>query len=228
MSGSFQIGHPPIEVNYKHNPRAKRMTLRISNATGAVKMTLPGGVPVFKAQEFAKSKEVWLRKHLAKRGPERALTYGSTLLIDGEYRTITLGAKRAVTLDQDRILTTYPEDRLPHALAGYLKALARERFAQASGEYADALGLKFTKITMRDTTSRWGSCTTDGGLMFSWRLIMAPPHVQRYVAVHEVCHLRHMDHSKAFWDLVASIYPTYKTSEKWLKAHGSKLHQVRF
>ena len=228
MSSSFQIGDPPIDITYRRNARARRMSLRISNSDGAVKMTLPGGVSVAEAQEFALSKEGWLRKHLGNRGPAHVLTYGARLMIDGVERQIAQGPKRAIQITDTEILTNMPEDRLPRALAGFCKTLARDRFSAASRHYADKIDVDFTKITMRDTRSRWGSCTTDGGLMYSWRLIMAPREVQYYVAAHEVCHLIEMNHSDRFWDLVESIYPNYKACQKWLRQNGSRLHQVQF
>ncbi|MDG1999702.1 MAG: M48 family metallopeptidase, partial [Amylibacter sp.] len=97
-----------------------------------------------------------------------------------------------------------------------------------SESYAKMVGRSFSRITIRDTRSRWGSCTSDGNLMYSWRLIMAPPSVQAYVAAHEVCHLVEMNHSDAFWRQVAAIYPNYKKQREWLRHQGSHLHRYQF
>lgn len=80
-----------------------------------------------------------------------------------------------------------------------------------------------TRITIRSQKTRWGSCSSKGGLNFNWRLYLAPPEILDYVVVHELCHLVEMNHSKAFWDLVGSILPDYKEREQWLKDNGSSL-----
>jgi len=82
----------------------------------------------------------------------------------------------------------------------------------------------FQKITIRDQKTRWGSCSSNGTLSFSFRLMMAPPRVLDYVVVHELCHLTHMNHSKDFWNMVESILPDYKEHRKWLKENGHTLH----
>ncbi|MGB5557542.1 MAG: M48 family metallopeptidase, partial [Paracoccaceae bacterium] len=113
-------------------------------------------------------------------------------------------------------------------IRAFLKLAARDRLNVAVDRYADLAGRRVSNITLRDTRSRWGSCTSDGRLMFSWRLIMAPPRVLDYVAAHEVAHLVEMNHSPAYWAVVRRIYPDYEVQRRWLRAHGQKLHAVRF
>jgi predicted metal-dependent hydrolase len=91
--------------------------------------------------------------------------------------------------------------------------------------HAAAVGRPVARITLRDTRSRWGSCTARGALNFSWRLVMAPPHVLDYLAAHEVAHRVHMDHSEAFWAVCARLSPDLARAEAWLKAHGPSLHR---
>ena len=109
-----------------------------------------------------------------------------------------------------------------------LKARARDMLATVSDDYAAALGRPYTRLTLRDTRSRWGSCTSDGGLMYSWRLIMAPPEVLHYVAAHEVAHLQEMNHSAAFWAVVEQLYGDYAAPRRWLRKEGDRLHRVTF
>jgi predicted metal-dependent hydrolase len=99
---------------------------------------------------------------------------------------------------------------------------------QASDHYAAKIGRRVTRVTLRDTRSRWGSCTAEGALMYSWRLIMAPPEVLRYVAAHEVAHLVEMNHSNRFWAVVEGLYPGWQTQRAWLRSHGGALHGLRF
>lgn len=104
----------------------------------------------------------------------------------------------------------------------YIEA-AREYFPKRAACFLPLTGGSFNRITIRDQKTRWGSCSAKGTLSFNWRLMLAPPAVLDYVVVHELCHLTHMDHSKAFWALVESVCPDYRVHRKWLKEHGHEL-----
>jgi predicted metal-dependent hydrolase len=113
---------------------------------------------------------------------------------------------------------------LARRLVDWLKAQAKRDLLAASESYAVAMGVKFHRLSVRDQKSRWGSCSSDGMLSFSWRLILAPPLVLDYVAAHEVAHLKHMNHSRNFWRLVLTHCPHAGRAKSWLKAHGPELH----
>ena len=98
-------------------------------------------------------------------------------------------------------------------------------FYAAVARHAKELGVKPRRIALRDTVSRWGSCSSTGGLNFSWRLILAPPFVLDYLAAHEVAHIVHMNHSPQFWKLARRLHPGTDRAEVWLKAHGASLHR---
>ena len=131
-------------------------------------------------------------------------------------------------MDGDRVLVPGPEERVAARLLGFLKTHARSRLAEASDRYSARLGRGYARLTLRDTRSRWGSCTADGGLMYSWRLILAPPEVLEYVAAHEVAHLQEMNHSADFWALVTQLYGPYQAQRRWLHREGAALHRIRF
>jgi predicted metal-dependent hydrolase len=141
---------------------------------------------------------------------------------------IVTGNGRLVRPDGDMLLVPGAPDRVAARIAGFLKQTARDRLAASSDHYANALGRSYTRLTLRDTRSRWGSCTADGGLMYSWRLIMAPPEVLNYVAAHEVAHLAEMNHSDAFWQVVTRLYGDYRAPRRWLREKGGDLHRYRF
>ena len=103
------------------------------------------------------------------------------------------------------------------------RRLARRAVAETATREAARLGVAFKRITIRDTRSRWGSCSTTGTLSFSWRLVLAPREILDYVVVHELCHLRHHDHSSRFWAFVAEAWPKYHEHKAWLDAHGWEL-----
>ncbi len=103
------------------------------------------------------------------------------------------------------------------------KKSAREYFETRVTQYERVIPVRHKKIMIRDQKTRWGSCSSSGTLSFNWRLILAPAHIRDYVIVHELCHFRNMNHSKAFWDDVESFYPDYKECRLWLKKHGDEL-----
>ncbi|RMD90830.1 MAG: M48 family peptidase, partial [Alphaproteobacteria bacterium] len=105
---------------------------------------------------------------------------------------------------------------------------AREALAAACDRHAARLGRRYGRLSLRDTRSRWGSCSAEGNLNFSWRLVMAPPEVLDYVAAHEVAHLAEMNHSPAFWALVERLFPAHEAPRRWLRENGASLHRYRF
>ncbi len=115
------------------------------------------------------------------------------------------------------------EQKRLKALEHRYREAARDYFAARVRFYHQATGGSYRRITIRDQRSRWGSCSSTGTLSFNYRLMFAPPKVLDYVVVHELCHLTHMDHSKDFWNMVASVMPDYKIYQKWLREHGREL-----
>jgi len=153
---------------------------------------------------------------------------GVTLPLAG--RPVTLcssGAPRGpCRLEGDRLLV--PDAAPGPAVAAFLRALAQARLAPAARAAAQRLGRRAGRISFRDTRSRWGSCTSRGDLAFSWRLAMAPPAVQDYVAIHEAAHLVEMNHGPAFWAVVAGLCPGYRVQRAWLRGEGRGLHGFTF
>ena len=219
-------GTPPIALLLRRSVRAKRISLRISQLDGRVTLTLPSGVPEAEALDFAQSKERWIRGHLAARPADATITFGQLISIQGRDRRIVETSGRRVLLRDDEVAV--PTGREAKRLQSWLRTYARNQVAAASDFYAAALGRGYTRITLRDTRSRWGSCSAEGALMYSWRLILAPPEVLRYVAAHEVAHLAEMNHSSAFWDVVDRLYGPYRAPRKWLSDNGAGLHRYRF
>ena len=116
-----------------------------------------------------------------------------------------------------------PEPKLTDSQRRRYIETARSIFTQKAAYYARIMGVTYNRIAIREQKTRWGSCSSKGTLSFNWRLMLAPPAILDYVVVHELCHLTHMDHSKAFWQAVASVYPDYAAARKWLKEHGREL-----
>ncbi|RKT27808.1 hypothetical protein BXY70_3158 [Roseovarius halotolerans] len=221
-------GNPPLALTLRRSPRARRISLRVSRLDGRVTLTMPHGVREGEALDFARTKEDWLRAQLDARPQSVDVTMGATIPVEGRLLRIVPGTGRRILRDGDEIAVPGPGAAAPARLRAWLKGLARDRLATASDRHATALGRPYARLTLRDTRSRWGSCSSGGGLMYSWRLIMAAPEVLDYVAAHEVAHLAEMNHSPAFWAVVAHLCPDYQTPRRWLRDHGTGLHRYRF
>ena len=218
-------------VALRRRAAARRLTLRVSSATGEAVLTIPERTDVAAAKRFADAHGGWIAARLA-RVPDRvALVPGALVPLRGvEHRIV----HRAVALRRVSVATDAEEPILAVAgetaeVAGRVRAFlqreARRDLEAAVARYAEALAVTPSRITLRDTTSRWGSCSARGGLNFSWRLILAPPFVLDYLAAHEVAHLREMNHSQRFWRLVQGACPATHDAEAWLKRHGAGLHR---
>lgn len=216
-----------IPVTVRRSARARRMTLRVARANGEVVLTLPLRVPEADGRAFAESRAEWLRKTRARMPSQRLVRPGALIPVEGRALAITPAPVRVVRPEGAQLLV--PDHRPAYVtVAAWLKHLAQQRLLAASGRYAAVIGRPFTSLALRDTRSRWGSCTVDGRLMFSWRLAMAPPAVLDYVAAHEVAHLRHMDHSAAFWAATARLMPDYQQHRDWLRINGHDLLSWQF
>jgi hypothetical protein len=228
MGNHVLPGNPPVEITLRRSPRARRISLRVSGLDGRVTLTLPRGTSEREALDFAATKGDWLRRHLAARPEAVPVALGGDLPVEGRMLRIAPGRGRSVTEEAGTLLVPGPVERVPARLQGWLKARARDRLAAASDHHAARLGRRYAAITLRDPRSRWGSCSARGGLMYSWRLVMAPADVLDYVAAHEVAHLVEMNHSAAFWAVVARLCPRYEAPRLWLRRNGAALHRYRF
>jgi predicted metal-dependent hydrolase len=223
-------GPPPVEVHLKRVAQARRFSLRVSRLDGKVTLSMPTRAREGEALAFLRGQEGWLRATLAEM-PESVLHpvgLGATLSVEGRSLTLAPGTGRAIRVEGDTLLVPGPPASAGPRVAAWLKTLARDRLARASTHYAGLVGRGYSSLALRDTRSRWGSCSPDGRLMYSWRLIMAPPSVLDYVAAHEVAHLVELNHSAAYWAVVSRIFPGWKAERTWLHTHGQALHRLRF
>lgn len=228
MERVFLPGEPELEVTLRRSARAKRLSLRVSRLDGRVTLTMPKRAGAREAIAFAQEKADWIRTHLAGRPEELVPHIGEWVWFRGQKCPIVSGQGRAAKIVDGRVIVPGPEEKAPMRVASFLKLAARVDLTEASEGFAHELGVTIGKISLRDTRSRWGSCSFEGNLMYSWRLVMAPPDVLRYVAAHEVAHRLEMNHSADFWAVVEGIYPDHRETRNWLRRHGEELHQFRF
>lgn len=221
-------GLPQVEIQLRRSARARRLSLRVSRADGSVTLTLPQRMREAAAMAFLSQHEDWLRQTLAARPAGVAATIGTVLPVGGLPVTLATGAGRTPRIEGDCLILPGDPARAGVKAQAFLKALARDRLAASCDRYAGMLGRSYTALTLRDTRSRWGSCTANGRLMFNWRLVMAPPSVLDYVAAHEVAHLAQMNHGPEFWATVTHLFPGYEVQRRWLRTQGETLHRYRF
>lgn len=196
-------GFVPDDVLFvKHNPRAKRISLRADVKRQRVVLTLPVSQTWRQAYEFLIAQEQWILQQLSEMGHTRiALTVGTIVPILGvPHEIVTTGKLRGLAEREDgKLYISSAEEHVPRRVEDYLKKEARYEISWRAREKAETLGKTISRIRIGDTTSRWGSCSSTGVLSFSWRLVLAPEDMLDYVVAHEVAHLQHMNHSKAFW-----------------------------
>ncbi|MEO1579853.1 MAG: SprT family zinc-dependent metalloprotease [Pseudomonadota bacterium] len=220
-------GNPPITVKMRRSARARRLSLRVSRLDGQVTLTMPRFAPEREGVAFLREREDWLRGHLADIAPATDVAIGAAVPFGGEDLPVVAGPGRGCRREKCQIIVN-PARPVGPQVKALLREEARRALATASDRYAASLGRSYSRLTLRDTRSRWGSCTSEGALMYSWRLIMAPSEVLDYVAAHEVSHLVEMNHQPPFWAVVAKLCPDWQAHRDWLREHGDRLHRIRF
>lgn len=221
-------GLPEVEITLRRSARARRFSLRVSALDGKVTLSMPPRAREAEAMAFARAQEGWLHAALQRVQTGAPVGLGTVLPVEGRALRLTPGVGRALRVEGDALLVPGDPAQAAARVAAWLKVRARDRLVAASDHYAAQIGRQVGQVSLRDTRSRWGSCTAQGRLMYSWRLIMAPPRVLDYVAAHEVAHLVEMNHSPAFWAVVGRLFPDWQVQRGWLHQHGSGLHGFRF
>ncbi|MBU2868750.1 M48 family metallopeptidase [Pacificibacter marinus] len=228
MDQAILDGDPPVSVVLRRSARARRLSLRVSRLDGRVTLSLPPRASERAAMAFLREKESWIRDNLEQLPVGRVASIGSTVPFLGQDVSVVVGTGRAARLEGDRLLVPNAPNMVGPRIEAFLKLQAKTYLRAASDKYAKALDTDYARLTIRDTRSRWGSCTSDGNLMYSWRLVMAPIAVLDYVAAHEVAHRLEMNHSDRFWTHVARVCPDYAMHRDWLRTEGQVLHAWQF
>jgi hypothetical protein len=216
-----------LAVRVRLNPRARRMIVKVNPATGEVSVTAPTRRGLTAALDFARREKDWIVGQLAKAPGPVQLCAGATVPLRGTpYRILAAQSGPSPVWTQGAaILVRGDTAHAPRRVLDFLKREARKAFEARVLHHAARLAVKPSRITVRDTASRWGSCSTGRALSFSWRLILAPDFVLDYVVAHEVAHLREMNHSPRFWAHVKSLVPDMKAAQTWLKINGRELQR---
>ena len=218
-----------IAIN--RSTRSRRFTLRVRAASRDVLLTMPARASLTSARAFAERHSAWIGARLARLPRPVPFEPMAKAPLRGVDHTIVHrpGARGVVWIEagaQGPLLCVAGER--PHVarrVADFLRREALKDIEAAVARHAATIAVRPARISVRDTVSRWGSCSSSGRLSFSWRLILAPPWVLDYIAAHEVAHMVHMNHSQKFWAVVGRASPDVDRAEAWLKAHGASLHR---
>jgi hypothetical protein len=225
----LRIDGRPVEVTVRLNPRARRLIVKVHPSTGEVSVVAPSRRSLDHAMDFARSESSWISRRLAHVPEPVDLEPGASIPFRGEPHAIRPAASGRVPVWLERgarvIRISGQKEHAPRRLLDFLKREARKMFESRVFHYAERIGVQPKRITVRDTASRWGSCSTTRSLSFSWRLILAPPFVLDYVVAHEVAHLKHMNHGARFWSLVGDLVGDVETPQAWLSKNGPFLHR---
>ncbi|MEM1365330.1 MAG: SprT family zinc-dependent metalloprotease [Pseudomonadota bacterium] len=230
----FDLYGDLLPVLVRENVRATRFTLRLDKTGQGLTVTVPPGAPRSAVEDFLSRHAGWIVAQRLKRPAAETPKNGGLMPLRGQLHRIAHQTGRGTThvrasVDDVPSLHVFGDGaHLPRRVADFLKRQVRDDLNRLSRVHAASLGVKPSRIVLRDTTSRWGSCSSTGTLSYSWRIIMAPPEIIDYLAAHEVAHLREMNHGPHFWALVEQLCPYYKTHRQWLRQHGQSLHAWQF
>lgn len=224
----IEIGARAAPLIARVNRRAKRLILKVDPIAGEIHVTAPSKRALPEAIRFAHERIDWIASQLQDDLRGRPFAAGMTIPFQGASHVIVNdeSQRHAVRLDDalfPAIRVGGQPEHLNRRVADWLKREARARLIARVDHHCAALGKKRGRITIRDTRSRWGSCSSDGGMSFSWRLIMAPPEILDYVAAHECAHLIHLNHSPAFWRVVRDLGVDCRGAADWLTKEGPSL-----
>jgi predicted metal-dependent hydrolase len=231
---TMAIDGSETRIRIRHQPRARRYNLRIVSSSGEVVLTIPRGGSYERGLDFLSRHEGWLAERLARHPAPVPFTDGRLVPLRGVPHRLRVSDRfrggvhllPAETGDGLPVLEAPGgEAHAPRRLEEWFRRQAHVDLEVSVGRHTANLGKPASGITVRDTRSRWGSCSGRGHLSFSWRLILAPNFVLDYVAAHEVAHLKEMNHSAHFWALLNDLSDDVDRAEAWLRDNGADLHR---
>lgn len=212
------------------NPRAKRLTLRIEAGGKGLRVTIPPGLPEHKIARFLSRHEGWIESRIAKFPEQPRVRAGIRIPIRGVPHLIIHQPGRGTVerVEGNMLIVHGAPEHLPRRVADFLKREVKREIEMLVAHHTATVGRKAKAVRFKDTRSRWGSCTSEGVLSFSWRIGMAPGPVINYLVAHEVAHLIEMNHGPKFWKLCHELCPDTERCKDWLKRNGSALQAIDF
>lgn len=226
-TASFSGGGRTRELQVRRSANAVRMRLSVDPRDGSVRLTLPRRAGLRQALAWVEERRAWVEAELARLEPPRSLGPGQLFLLEGAPCRIDWQAdrSRAIRREPGRVLLGGPAEMVEARLLRWLRAEALAVLDQETRAVAAQEGISIARVSVGDPRARWGSCSSDGDIRYSWRLILMPPEVRHAIVAHEVAHRLHMDHSPDFHAAVARLHggdPGH--ARRWLRAHGKEIH----
>ena len=217
----------PIEIRRLRN--ARRLRLRFDEANGTLKLTCPWRTSRRAALAWALEQRDLIDKQLAHAGPAEPFEPGATIPLEGEEVRLAwdASAPRTPVLTNGELCAGGPSEGFARRIELFLKRRALDVMSREAAEYAEAAGVSVRSVRVGDAGTRWGSCSSEGKIRLSWRLILASPEVRRFVVAHEIAHLVHLDHSAKFKALEAKLYgPGLAEAKALLRRAGPRLKRI--
>lgn len=218
-----------VPVRIRRNPRARRISMRADAVKREIRITMPDYTPTNVALDFVATKREWIAARLQSAPDAAPIAPGSEIAVEGEAHVIAWREDwpRSISCGEGILRLGGPSSSVERRILRWLKTEARRIYTDEIRHYCERAGEPVPRLSLGDPRSRWGSCSSRGTISLSWRLIMAPAHVRRSVIAHEVAHMRHMDHSRAFYHWLDTLYEgDRKAADRWLKMHGTGLQRV--
>lgn len=208
--------------------KAKRLALRLDPIERVFELVVPQRCSMQKAYDFADQYEDWMNEKLLELPPLIYFEDGATIPLNGKDMIIRIdynqNYKKTNIFINNNILQVETNKLDPSVrIVRWLKTYSKELLEVKSKEKSLSICKKIDKVSVKDTKSRWGSCSSESSISYSWRLIFAPPEALDYVVAHEVAHLKYLDHSKRFWALCRELSENYTEGKHWMRAHGHEL-----
>lgn len=198
----------PIPIIVQPLRSARRMRLRLDESRGLLKLTCPQRMSRRKALAWAGEQREWVEAQLARLQPAEPLAPGWSIPLEGQDIELVWspGEGRTPRLVDGELRCGGPETAFPKRVEAFLKRLALDRLSRETAEFAAKAGVSVRSVSVGDASTRWGSCSAERRIRYSWRLILAPPDARRYVVAHEVAHLSHLNHGAEFKALETKLF----------------------
>lgn len=215
-----------FDIKVKKSSTAKKMVLRIDEKNHCPVFSVPKYCSHRQALKFLKENKDWIVNMLARLPVSKDFADGEKIYVFGkEYKIFYDSDHKGTCFDGDLLRVGGDKSFLHRRVKDFLKKSAVDRLAEMSLQKAKIIGVRVASVSVKDTKSRWGSCSTRGNINYNWRIVLAPIEVIEYLVCHEISHLKHPNHSTDFWNTVGLLCSSYKEIRRWLKIKGKELYK---
>lgn len=215
-----------LDIKVVQSANSRKLILHIDNKKRIPVLSIPKYCTRKQAINFVNENMDWILETLQKLPERKYFSDGETISLFGRIVTISHqpDARCGVRLDGDTLIVSGGREFLHRRIKDYIRKAAAAEFYKLSAPLATKIGCKINNICIKDTKSRWGSCSTLNNINYNWRIALAPQYAINYLMAHEVSHLKHQDHSPSFWQCVAELYPDWRQGRDWLHKNGRTLY----